>query len=57
MLKFNEELCRWKPEFKTIKKAALIMLSESWEKWGIDILSPEYNEYKKLYNKIKRSKF
>ena len=49
--------CRIKGEFKTIKKAALIMLSESWEKWGIDMLTPENNEYKKLYNKIKRSKF
>ena len=49
--------CRIKGEFKTIKKAALIMLSESWENWGIDMLTPENNEYKKLYNKIKRSKF
>ena len=48
--------CRIKGEFKTIKKAALIMLSESWKNWGIDMLSPENNEYKKLYNKIKRSK-
>jgi hypothetical protein len=49
--------CRIKGEFKSIKEAALIMLSESWEKWEIDILTPENNEYKKLYNKIKRSKF
>jgi len=48
--------CRIKGEFKTIKKAALIMLTESWKNWGIDMLSPENNDYKKLYNKIKRSK-
>lgn len=49
--------CRIKGEFKSIKEAALIMLSESWKNWEIDMLSPENNEYKKLYNKIKRSKF
>ena len=49
--------CRIKGEFKSIKEVALIMLSESWKKWGIDMLYPESNEYKKLYNKIKRSKF
>ena len=49
--------CRIKGEFKSIKEVALIMLSESWKNWGIDMLSAENNEYKKLYNKIKRSKF
>ena len=49
--------CRIKGEFKSIKEAALIMLSESWKNWEIDMLSPENNEYEKLYNKIKRSKF
>ena len=49
--------CRIKGEFISIKEVVLIMLSESWKNWEIDMLSTENNEYKKLYNKIKRSKF